>query len=91
VVAIGDDPIVNASRVRMNIFARPPTGEHQSNGYFETFLQAALERLPKAFGIIRPVVIVENLKSLDSVFSGRQHEMAVRTIEQWGAVAVVIR
>jgi|SRR5688572_4548930 len=88
VAAIGDDPV--ASGVRINVFARAATDKHQANGYFETFLQAALQRLPKTSGIIRPVVLVENLGSLDPVLLGRQNEMAIRAIERWGAVAAVI-
>jgi len=91
VAGIGDDCVTNSSGSRVNIFTSDSTGKHGPNdGLVETFLYTAFSRLPKSRGIMRAVVVVENLNSLDLVLSGRQREIIAGALERWGAVAAVM-
>ena len=91
VAGIGDDCLANATSGRVNIFTGAATREHTTtDNLVETFLHAALRRLPKSCGIPRAVVVVENLNSLDSLLSGRHREIIASALERWGAAATVM-
>lgn len=89
--SIGDEPIAGNNGVRFRIFEHSAThGGHTQEELIAAFFRVALSRVLKK-SLIRPVIIVENLDSLEAVMGGRQREVISHSIEQASAVALVIR
>jgi hypothetical protein len=90
ILGIGDDPVADASVVRISIFEFMPGVLRAHDDLVEPFLRVLLKRLPRSPGFIRPVVIVEGLGSLHERLAGREREVIVRALTGYGAVAAVI-
>jgi hypothetical protein len=54
------------------------------------FLAVLLKRLPPSGGFIRPIVLVEGLRSLEGVLGGQQQAIVTRALATCGAAAAVI-
>lgn len=90
ILGIGDDPVADASAVRISIFGSMSGVVGTDDDLVEPFLRVLLKRLPRSLGFIRPVVIVEGLGSLHERLAGREREVIVRALARCGAVAAVI-
>ena len=91
VAGIGDDPVTSSDAVRVPVFSGVPAGgSAEHDDLVESFITTILARLPKSGGVIRPVVVVDNLSSLEAPLLGRQRELIARALTRWGAAAVVI-
>lgn len=90
VAGIGDDPVADVEAIRIAAFQAP--GHVLSPDDAVTrLLFVLLKRLPPSGGFIRPVVIVEGLRSLESALGGQQQAIVTRALTTCGAAAAVIR
>jgi hypothetical protein len=90
VCGVGDDPVANVSADRIPVFQVPGEAGLSPVDAVERLLCALLKRLPPSGSLIRPVVIVEGLHSLEDVLRGQRCEIVTRALAASGAVAAVI-
>jgi len=89
VAGIGDEPVADAAADRVPVFQIHRdvlTAEDAAT----QFLSVLLKRLPASGTLIRPVVVVEGLPSLEGALGGQQVAIVTRALTACGAAAVVI-
>ena len=91
ILGIGDDPVEHPSAERIAIFDSSSHGVDTSADLVAAFLRVVLKRLPRRWGVIRPVVLVEGIESLHEPLAGRERDVIVQALTASGAVAAVLR
>ncbi len=89
VAGIGNEPVTDAAADSIPVFrlldAVLPPDEAAAR-----FLAVLLKRLPPSGGFIRPIVLVEGLRSLEGVLGGQPQAIVTRALATCGAAAAVI-
>ena len=62
----------------------------ETTGGAEKVLRQLFRRVPPSRGILRPVVVVHGLPSLQAILAGQQYEIVTRALSACGAAAAVI-
>lgn len=89
VAAIGDEPVAEAAADRIPVFQAPGTVLTPDDSAAR-FLSLLIRRLPPSGSFIRPVVIVEGLRSLEAALGGQHRAIVTRALAAYGAAAAVI-
>jgi hypothetical protein len=90
VAGIGNEPVADVAANRIAVFQAPGPVLTPDDAVAR-FLCVLLRRLPPSGGFIRPVVIVDGLRSLENALGGQHQAIVTRALSTCGAAAVVIR
>lgn len=90
VAGIGDEPVADVAANRIAVF-QAPEPVLTADDAVARFLCVLLRRLPPSGSFIRPVVIVDGLRSLESALGGQHRAIVTRALTTCGAAAAVIR
>lgn len=89
VAGIGDDPVADVAANRIAVFQAPGPLLTPDDAVAR-FLCVLLKRLPPSGDFIRPVVIVQGLRSLENALGGQQQTIVTRALTTCGAAAAVL-